>query len=154
MKTFFKELFITLLLLAVVILILTVLFYDSIPVNKAVPSKVTYTLPTDLKAELDATVEDTQEIIRTYRVTGDDINDSKRDNSYNPGKIDPFSAAPVSAGASVSEGAPSTDGNNGNSGSSNPTYIVNGEGNSNGSTTSSNGATTSSTGRSSGGLQK
>lgn len=90
MKNFFKELIITLLLIAAIILILTVLFYDSIPINKVVPSKVTYTLPETLQEELDKTLDEEQEILVTYKIEEQDLDIYEGNNSYNPGSEDPF----------------------------------------------------------------
>lgn len=92
-KSVLKELLITLLLVVAIILILTVLFYDSIPVNKVVPNQVTYTLPDNLKEELDKTVEEEQKVIVTYKIDDEDLDTYERNDSYNPGKIDPFSAS-------------------------------------------------------------
>lgn len=90
-KTAFKEIILVLILIAAIALILTVLFYDSIPMNKVIPSKVTYTLPENLQSELDKTLEDEKEVIVTYTIDEKDLNFYEKTNSYNPGKVDPFS---------------------------------------------------------------
>lgn len=90
-KTILKEIIICLILIAAILLILTVLFYDSIPMNKVVPTKVTYTLPENLQSELDKTLEAEQEVIITYTIDEKDLGVYEKTNSYNPGKIDPFS---------------------------------------------------------------
>lgn len=102
-KAFFKELIIMILLIAAILLILTVLFYDSIPMNKAVPTKVTYVVPETLKEELEATLEEEQEVLVTYKIDDADLKVYQKNNSYDPGKADPFAIH-------SSNGNPTTDG--------------------------------------------
>ena len=112
MKNFLKELIITLLLIVAIVLILTVLFYDSIPINKVVPNRVTYTVPETLQEELDKNVEDEQEILVTYKVEEKDLDVYEENNSYNPGNDDPF-------GEYKSNSTPTTNVGGSNGGSSN-----------------------------------
>ena len=112
MKNFLKELIITLLLIVAIVLILTVLFYDSIPINKVVPNRVTYTVPETLQEELDKNVEDEQEILVTYKVEEKDLDVYEENNSYNPGNDDPL-------GEYKSNSTPTTNVGGSNGGSSN-----------------------------------
>lgn len=119
-KTILKELIIILLLIAAIALILTVLFYDSVPMNKVVPTKVTYTLPENLQTELDKTLEEEQEIIVTYKVEEKDLNVYEKNNSYNPGKKDPFSVETTNSNPTTNVGGKNDQtGNNGNSSNQN-----------------------------------
>lgn len=118
-KTFFKELIITLLLIAVIVLILTVLFYDSIPINKVVPSKVTYTLPENLQEELDKTLEEEQEILVTYKIDEKDLSIYEENNSYNPGKTDPFAAYQTNSNPTTNTNGNGQTGNTDNSNQNN-----------------------------------
>ena len=111
-KNIFKEIIITLLLIAAILLILTVLFYDSIPVNKVVPSKVTFTLPENLQEELDKTLEEKQEIIVTYKIDEKDLVKYENNNSYDPGKADPFAAYQTSTTPTTGAGSSQTTGKN------------------------------------------
>lgn len=120
-KKVFKEIIIALLLIAAILLILTVLFYDSIPVNKVVPSKVTFTLPEDLQEELDKTLEEEQEVIVSYKIEQSDLNVYEKNNSYDPGKSDPFSMYQVETNPTTSTGSggnTQTSGNGNQTGSS------------------------------------
>ena len=51
-KNFFKELIISLLLCLAIILLLGVLLYEYVPMNKTVPNAVTYTTPEEARKEL------------------------------------------------------------------------------------------------------
>lgn len=94
-KTVFKEIIIILLLCIAILLILSILFYDYNPLNKVVPNKIAYTVPDDIKDELqeeniqnNLTVEN-----KIYTVEGSDLNIYKKSNSYVPGKANPFASS-------------------------------------------------------------
>ena len=84
-KAVIKEIIIFLLLLVSIALILGILFYDYMPINKTVPSKVEpYNIPADIQNELNTAEEQNQNVIKTYSI------DSKALSTYNKGKINPF----------------------------------------------------------------
>ena len=95
MKSFLKELMITILLCIALVLILAVIFYDYIPINKTIPEPVEYTMPASLsevKEELNKAVQNEEErIIVTYEIDDSDLSGYKKQGSYKEGKVDPFS---------------------------------------------------------------
>ena len=95
MKNFLKELMITILLCIALVLILAVIFYDYIPINKTIPEPVEYTMPASLsevKEELNKAVQNEEErIIVTYEIDDSDLSGYKKQGSYKEGKVDPFS---------------------------------------------------------------
>ena len=96
MKIIIKETFIMLLLCATIALILAVMFYDYIPINKVVPEPVAYSMPaelSDVKEELSNTFsENKQNIVLTYEITEQDLAGYKQTSEYVPGKANPFQA--------------------------------------------------------------
>lgn len=91
-KSILKEIMIILLLIIAILLILGILFYDYRPTAK-IPSKVAeYSLPTEMKEELNETMEavKTQNIIQTYRIDGSDLKRYERTDQYNAGRVNPF----------------------------------------------------------------
>ncbi len=92
-KNIIKEVFIMLLLCAAIILILAVVFYDYNPINKVVPTTLTYKMPDNLsevKEELETTlITEEEQVIKTYEITEDELNLYKSVN-YEPGKANPF----------------------------------------------------------------
>lgn len=92
-KNIFKEIFIMLLLCAAVVLILAVVFYEYNPMNKVIPTTLTYKMPEDLsdvKEELEKTlITEEEQIIKTYEITEDEIKLYRKVN-YEPGKANPF----------------------------------------------------------------
>ena len=52
-KTIIKEIIITLLLCIAILLVLSILFYDYNPINKVVPNKIAYSVPENIKNELE-----------------------------------------------------------------------------------------------------
>ena len=92
-KSILKEIIIVLLLCLAIILVLGILLYDYVPMSKTVPNQVAYTTPEDVKQELiQSGTLDESEVILTYEVNSDDLNNYKRVKDYKPGKANPFSS--------------------------------------------------------------
>ena len=108
-KNVFKEILITLLIVVAVVLVLAVVFYQYIPSNRVIPSKVTaYQASEEVAKEIDE--QENAELMeqqRTYEITDADLSMYKQNDSYRPGKVDPFAAASSSAVGGSSE-TPST----------------------------------------------
>lgn len=96
MKNVIKEIFIMLLLCVAIALALAVVFYEYNPINKEVPTVTPYQMPeklSEVQDELNTDLKSNDEqIIRTYEITEDDLNKSKKTNVYNAGKVNPFEA--------------------------------------------------------------
>ena len=92
-KTIVKELIIILLLCLAIILLLGILLYEYVPTAKTIPNAISYTTPENVKQELaDTAGIDESQIIMTYEVNSDDLNNYKRIEEYKPGKANPFSS--------------------------------------------------------------
>ena len=77
-KKILREVFIMTLLFIVVALLLAVIFYDYIPINKIVPEPISYKMPeelSDIQNELKNTLTDneTKEAILTYEIDETDL---------------------------------------------------------------------------------
>ncbi len=113
-KSIIKEIIIMLLLCVAILLILGVLFYDYIPSNKAIPSKIAYSTPENIQDEINEEITEFNTTNITYSVTDADLNIYKQSNSYVPGKRDPFSMGATQAEENTSNGQTSgTINNNG-----------------------------------------
>ena len=90
-KNIIKEIIISLLLLLAIILVLGVLLYEYVPMNKIIPEKISYTTPEEVKDELqtDSSVDDT-EIVLTHQIDATDLTNYKKIQEYVPGKKNPF----------------------------------------------------------------
>lgn len=100
-KSIFKEIIIVLLLCLAIILVLGVVLYEYVPISKTIPSEVAYTTPEEVQQELIAAGDvDESEIVMTYEVNSDDLNNYRRVQDYKPGKANPFSSYQSSAGES------------------------------------------------------
>ena len=119
-KIVFRETIIALLVSIAVLLILSVVLYNYMPSNKVIPETVEYTPTKEIQEQLSSAVEDTsKEVIVTYEVTANDLNNFEKTNEYNPGKANPFAAASESStedttGNSTGETTNSTNGNSNN----------------------------------------
>lgn len=92
-KKVIKELIISLLLCLAIILLLGILLYEYIPMAKTVPNPVSYNTPDNVKQELaNSENVDEEQIIMTYEVDSNDLNNYKRIQDYKPGKANPFSS--------------------------------------------------------------
>lgn len=77
-KKILREVFIMALLFIVIALLLAVIFYDYIPINKMVPEPVSYKMPeelSDIQNELKNTIVETtdKEAILTYEIDETDL---------------------------------------------------------------------------------
>lgn len=104
-KSIFKEICIILLLCLAIVLVLGVVFYDSIPSNKAVPNKLaTYTTPENVQSEINEEVSGINKVEVSYEITSSDLTLYKQTHSYTSGKADPFSAGTSTGGANTNDG--------------------------------------------------
>lgn len=93
-KTVLKEVCIMLLLCVAIVLVLGVIFYDSIPSNKVVPNKLgAYQTPENIQTEIDEEISGMNKVEVSYEITSSDLTLYKQTHSYKPGKPDPFSAS-------------------------------------------------------------
>ena len=88
-KSIIKEIIIVLLLCLAIMLILGILLYEYVPITKTLPNEVSYTTPDNVKQELlsSSDVDDTQ-VIMTYEVNQEDLNNYRRVQDYVPGNND------------------------------------------------------------------
>lgn len=138
-KSILKEIIIVLLLCLAIILVLGILLYDYVPISKTVPNQVAYTTPEDVKQELIQSGSlDESEVIMTYEVNNDDLNNYRRVKDYKPGKANPFSSYETPVEQNSTNGTSTT----GTATSGNGTTTGSGNG---GSTTSESSTTSNST---------
>lgn len=102
-KNILKEISITLLLLIAILLLLGIVFYDYVPFNKTIPPKVeAYTLADDIQQELNKELKEADNIIKTYSVDADTLDQYEYTREYDSGKINPFaSVATASEGTTI-----------------------------------------------------
>lgn len=114
-KVIFRETIIALLVSIAVLLILSVALYNYMPSNKVIPETVEYTPTKEIQEQLSSAVEDnSKEVIVTYEVTANDLDNFEKTNEYNPGKANPFAAASEpstgdTTGGNTSGGGTTTD---------------------------------------------
>ena len=90
-KNIFKEIFITILLLAIMVLLLGIMFYDDLTTKKIIPEIAKYETPQNIKDELNGSSNiGFQNEILTYELTDSDLKLYKKVNIYNQGKTNPF----------------------------------------------------------------
>lgn len=125
-KKIIKEAIIIILLLFAIALILGILLYDYIPINKVVPVIEGYQTPENIKNELQETIDtENSEIVVTYEMDSSDLKSFEKTNEYDKGKANPFAtyvAEPeptTTPGNNVTNNTNSTNTNNTNNNSTN-----------------------------------
>lgn len=140
-KSILKEIVIVLLLCLAIMLVLGILLYEYIPVNKTIPNEVAYTTPQNVKKELASSSDvDDSQIIMTYEINSDDLNNYRRVQDYVPGKANPFSSYETTA-ENTTQNDSSTGGTS-SSGSSQSTGSSSSESSSTSDSSSTNNGTT------------
>ncbi len=127
-KSIMKEIFIIILLIIVILLMLSIAFYEYTPTSKKTPNQVkAYVLPEEIQNELDEIVveDETQSIIKTYRVDAQDLKIYEASNDYEKGNPNPFEkikkATSENTNSSTSTGNDNSNSNNTNNSTSNDT---------------------------------
>lgn len=124
LKSVIKEIFIILLLSIAIVLILGILFYDYIPINKVIPDREAYTTPENVRNEIDETITEAEKVEVTYEVTDADLNIYKQTGTYTEGKANPFALE----SETVDNTNGGTDNNNTNTDVNNPNENTNDNG--------------------------
>ena len=93
-KSVLKEIFIILLLSIAILLILGILFYEYIPINRVIPEKEAYVTLNEVQEEITEEITESEKIEVTYEVTDSDLNIYKQTGSYTEGRANPFSLEP------------------------------------------------------------
>lgn len=123
--SFFKQAMISALITIILCLALAIAFYQYLPSNKVVPTKVkAYATPQNIISEVteDTTEQEFKSQEFKYDITDHDLEVYQRAKTYNPGKSDPFSeyTEEPSSANSTEGGTTNPSGNNGG-GNSNTT---------------------------------
>lgn len=91
-KRIIKEMIIIILLLCAIALILGIILYDYIPINKVVPEIEKYQTSESVKNEIKETIDtENSEIVVTYEMDSSDLKSFEKTNEYDKGKANPFS---------------------------------------------------------------
>lgn len=153
MKSLVKELFIGVLLLMVVVFTLGILFYDSMPNNKATPTSITYTADTAVTTTIQQISEekanstsnsssssnssglDIGSVIASYSIGSTDLSTYAQRKTYESGKVDPFEDYKEETNTDGN-----TTGNNNNSTGNNNSSNSNSSSNSNNGNSNNNGS--------------
>ena len=123
LKSVGKEIVIILLLSVAIILILGILFYDYIPINRVVPPREEYATPDNIKNEISEEISETKKVEVTYEVTDSDLNVYQQGGRYTEGKANPFALPEQNTG--------NNNGNNNNNSNNNGNNNSNNNSNSN-----------------------
>lgn len=86
-----KDFIVSVLIVACIILIFSVIFYDKISLNKVIPESEEYALSNEMQEDIDESLSDEgTEIITTYYIDAADLKKYEKTKEYNKGKKNPF----------------------------------------------------------------
>lgn len=92
-----KDFITSVLIVICIVMVLFVIFYDQIPINKVIPESEEYKLTQEMKNELENDeLAEIQEVIVNYYIDATDLNTYEQTNEYVGGKSNPF-AKPIVA---------------------------------------------------------
>lgn len=115
-KNIFKEFFILMLIVTAITLIFLIILYGYNPTTKIVPNKISYQTPENINSEIQS-IADTQSstpVTITYELDETQINNSKKDGSYNSGKQNPFAKPKVEESQDTEDSENTNENNNNN----------------------------------------
>ena len=108
MNNIWKDLFISLLIVLFIILIIFVISYNKLSINKIIPESEDYLLSEKMKKDIEEDkLEEAEEVVTTYYLDASDLKKLEKTNEYQKGKVNPF------AEVSASPNSISSSGNNG-----------------------------------------
>lgn len=86
-----KDFIVSILIVACIILIFSVIFYDKISLSKVIPKSEEYSLSDEMQEDIDESLsEEGTEIVTTYYIDAADLKQYERTKEYNKGKKNPF----------------------------------------------------------------
>lgn len=86
-----KDLFISMLIVGVIILGLSIFFYEDISLSKVIPQSEEYMMSEQMKEDMeDTTLEEKEEVITKYYIDASDLKKYEKTKEYNKGKKNPF----------------------------------------------------------------
>lgn len=98
-KAILKEIVLVVLVLAIIVLLLGIFFYDDIPSMKVIPSVIAYQTPDNVKNELADSIvaTGTENTVASYSIDGKDLSVYEQSKDYAKGKVNPFASTDTSS---------------------------------------------------------
>jgi len=109
-----KDVITSILVIACIVLVLAVFFYDKIALSKVIPESEDYVLTEQMKQELkDNNLESAKEVIVNYYIDSSELKKYENTKEYDKGKSNPFGAVEKSSNQ-TSNGSNNTSSTNNN----------------------------------------
>lgn len=95
-----KDFIISVLILACIILVICVIFYDKLALSKVIPESEDYMLSDEMQEDLaPETLENNTQIVTTYYIDAADLKKYEKTKEYNKGKKNPFAIESETGGS-------------------------------------------------------
>lgn len=86
-----RDIIISLLVIACIIMALSLIFYDKIAISKVIPEAEEYFLTEEMQEEInDKDIEEAEEVVVTYHIDAGDLKKFEKNKEYEKGKNHPF----------------------------------------------------------------
>lgn len=100
-----KDLIISLLIVACIVLVFSVILYDKISISKVIPQSEEYILSNEMEEELNESYSnETKEVVTTYYIDAAELKKYERTKEYNKGKKNPFAVESEETSNNVATG--------------------------------------------------
>ena len=112
-----KDVFTNLLILACIVFVFAIIFYDDIALTKVIPELDDYTLTAQMQSELkDEEIDKIKEVVINYYIDGSDLKKEENNNKNYNGKSNPFGESPYYVEEGTNNNSSSDNTNNNSSG--------------------------------------
>ncbi len=109
MRNIWRDLFISLLIVIFVILIIFIISYNKLSINKIIPQSEDYQMPQTMQNDMkEDKLEEAQEIVTTYYLDSSDLRKFEKTQEYKKGKANPFAEISTDPSNVVSGGSNKT----------------------------------------------
>lgn len=86
-----KDLIISILIVICIALVISVIFYNRIPLSKVIPESQEYALSSEMQEDLNRShTDEATEVVTTYYIDAADLKKYESTKEYNKGKKNPF----------------------------------------------------------------
>ena len=109
MRNIWRDLFISLLIVTFIILIIFIVSYNKLSINKIIPQSEDYQMPEKMQNDMkEDRLEEAKEIVTTYYLDSSDLKKFEKTQEYKKGKANPFAETSEDPANTVSGGSNKT----------------------------------------------
>jgi len=110
MNNIWRDLFFSLLIVLFVVLIISLIYYNKLSINRVIPESTDYLLSEKMQKDIEEDkLDEIDEVVTTYYLDASDLKKYEKNKEYQKGKVNPFKE--ISETISGSDGGDSNESN-------------------------------------------